>query len=510
MNNMEQQPIPSQYSSYSEEIEIDWRNHIKQYDVLSFEQFSELHNRMSDGLVAEELYDTAIATEPESLPELDEIIQEGKYCKQLMIMHNVRLVNDIAKHYAHSDMHLSKMDLAQEGYFGLVRAIEKYDPEKGFMFSTYASWWIRQSIQRAITEKENLVYLPTHIFEGIKEIKKVDRYLLEDGMTSPTIEDYEERTSKNRQRLQLLLEARRLTKFRSIDVSISSRGTRFEDLDLLRDFLSDSDRLFEGRSKDVNMGFSGGETGWTDRIIADPESLIEYKDLVRIVVEAINSLDDKEQQIIAARCGLRSINDQPMTLESIGKEFGLTRERIRQLEARAYKKMQHSSAGGGSLLDYAIEQPLPDEEMSSMVPAKVMDLVGELMVLGSGQGELVDVKTMRKVTNILEKNGYFELENIISNILITYGLSAEENIYEQTTTSRNTTLYPYIKQAFARTVISSYAKEIVLLTGDIFENSKQQSTKLSAMLQNCIVITEIIGNKEFNRHLSSLGVGDEL
>lgn len=231
--------------------------------------------------------------------------------KRVLVRANMRLVFHIARYYRYRGV--SYPDLVQEGTFGLIKAVDKYDPDKGFRFSTYASWWIKQSVSRAIAEKSRIVRLPVHIHDMMVSISKVERQFMSSHARKPTSHELAERLALPIQKVELLIKC-------------------------ARDVNSIDQDMFQNRGK---MS-SGGEVQVKDRIQSQSStpSFLNEKTSVRAELRrSMNNLSDREAQIVEMRFGLA--NGSPMTLEEIGKRFNVTRERIRQIEARALSKMRH-------------------------------------------------------------------------------------------------------------------------------------------------------------------------
>lgn len=232
--------------------------------------------------------------------ELQDRISEGSQAEHRMIVANLRLVVSIANRYTRRSG-LDVLDLVQEGTFGLIKAVERFDHRKGFKFSTYATWWIRQSITRAIADKGTLIRLPVHVHESIMRINKV-RYALrrENPESEPTVRDIAEQLRWKPEKVQFLIDVG--CDPLSLDQPVG------EDRAVLSDFI-------------------------TSPKFVSPETELFAKERSAAVTETLERLKPRERTIISRRFGLEDSN--PQTLEEIGESMGLTRERIRQIESKA-------------------------------------------------------------------------------------------------------------------------------------------------------------------------------
>ncbi|MEU5992668.1 RNA polymerase sigma factor RpoD [Spirillospora sp. NPDC047418] len=274
--------------------------------LLTAEDEVELAKSIEAGLFAEEkMARTAVLARGELL-DLELLSREGMRAKQRLIEANLRLVVSIAKRYVGRGMLF--LDLIQEGNLGLIRAVEKFDYTKGFKFSTYATWWIRQAITRAIADQARTIRIPVHMVETINKLVRVQRQMHQDLGREPTPEEIG---------LEMGLSPVRVVEIQRIaQEPVSLQSPIGEEDSDLGDFIEDADAV----------------------VPIEAAAFILLQDQLE---DILGTLSDREQRIIQLRFGLA--DGHPRTLEEVGREFGVTRERIRQIESKTLAKLRHPS-----------------------------------------------------------------------------------------------------------------------------------------------------------------------
>ena len=287
---------------------------IGKVDLLTAAEEVDLAMKIEAGTEAAEKLEANEAGELEltrsEIRRLMRIEDVGLDAKQKLISANLRLVVSIAKRYVGRGMLF--LDLIQEGNLGLIRAVEKFDYTKGFKFSTYATWWIRQAITRAIADQARTIRIPVHMVETINKLIRVQRQLLQDLGRDPTPEEIGKEMDMSPDRV------REIQKISQEPVSLETPIGEEEDSQL-GDFIEDSSA------------------------VAPPEAASESM-LREQLDQVLDGLADRERKVIKFRFGLE--DGHPRTLEEVGREFGVTRERIRQIESKTLAKLRHPSRSG--------------------------------------------------------------------------------------------------------------------------------------------------------------------
>ncbi|MER7546768.1 RNA polymerase sigma factor [Actinomadura sp.] len=284
--------------------------------LLTAEQEVELAKRIEAGLYAEHKLENEDLS-PDLRADLEWIAADGRRAKAHMLEANLRLVVSVAKKY--SDRGLSLLDVVQEGNLGLIRAVEKFDYSKGYKFSTYAMWWIRQAIQRGFADSARTIRLPVHVLEMLSKLSRVERDMHQRLGREPTPEELAAELDKSPEQVRELLRTSRQPI--SLDSTIGEDGeTRIGDL------IEDTDS-------------------------PEASELVDRQLMADQLRRTLDILSPREAKIMAMRFGL--YDGTPRTLDEIGKALGLTRERIRQLEKESLSKLRHPS-NARPLLDFAV------------------------------------------------------------------------------------------------------------------------------------------------------------
>ncbi|WP_106401522.1 RNA polymerase sigma factor [Actinocorallia populi] len=285
--------------------------------LLTAEQEVDLSKRIEAGLYAEHKLETEQDLPARLRDELEWLAEDGNRAKAHMLEANLRLVVSVAKKY--SDRGLSLLDVVQEGNLGLIRAVEKFDYTKGYKFSTYAMWWIRQAIQRGFADSARTIRLPVHVLELLSKLSRIERDMHQRLGREPTPEEIAVEMGKSPEQVRELLRTSRQPI--SLDSTIGEDGeTRIGDL------IEDTDS-------------------------PEASELVDRQLMADQLRRALAVLSPREAKIMAMRFGL--YDGTPRTLDEIGKHLGLTRERIRQLEKESLSKLRHPS-NAQPLLDFAV------------------------------------------------------------------------------------------------------------------------------------------------------------
>ncbi|WP_305852277.1 RNA polymerase sigma factor SigB [Blastococcus sp. PRF04-17] len=279
-------------------------NTIGKTALLTAEQEVELAKRIEAGLYAERLLAEKQGLSPARQRDYKTLAVDGKAAKAHLLEANLRLVVSVAKRYTGHGM--TFLDLIQEGNVGLIRAVEKFDYTKGFKFSTYATWWIRQAITRAMADSGRTIRLPVHLAEQVNKVVRTRRRMHQELEREPTAEELGLELDMPEERITELLEYSR--DLVSLDQTVGA-----DEESRLGDFIEDADA-------------------------AVAEDAVAFQMMKGDVRNVLNTLEDRERDVVVLRFGLDG--SQPRTLEQIGKQFGLSRERVRQIERETMAKLR--------------------------------------------------------------------------------------------------------------------------------------------------------------------------
>ncbi|MFI1378480.1 sigma-70 family RNA polymerase sigma factor [Embleya sp. NPDC020886] len=302
----ESAPQPAESGASSADLLRQYLREIGRVPLLSAADEVDLARRVEAGLFAGERLLADPPTDPAARDALTTLVHDGERAKRRLIEANLRLVVSIAKRYVGRGLGL--LDLVQEGNLGLIRAVEKFDYTRGYKFSTYATWWIRQAMSRALADQARTIRVPVHVVELINRVIRVQRRLLQERGEEPTAEEVGR---------VLDLTAARVTEIlRLAQEPVSLHTPVGEDEVLLGDIVEDTDATSPAEAAAALM--------------------------LREHLEALlSTLGDRERQVVQLRYGLA--DGEPHTLEEIGRVFGVTRERIRQIESRTLSRLRERS-----------------------------------------------------------------------------------------------------------------------------------------------------------------------
>lgn len=313
---VEEEELELNIETIASSVKIDdpvrmYLKEIGQIPLLNQEDEKKYAVQVSNGRYAKEQYEEALNSENGlsgvDIDELKSAIDRAQYAKNKLVEANYRLVVSIAKRYVGRG--LLFLDLIQEGNMGLMRAVDKFDYEKGFKFSTYATWWIRQAITRAVADQARTIRIPVHMVETINKMIRIQRQLVQDLGREPSIEEIAQKMGITPEKVQ------NIQRIAKEPISLESHVGEEEDSSL-GDFISDPNAL-------------------------TPHEFMLQEMVKQTLDEVLETLTDREEKVLRLRYGL--FDGKNHTLEEVGREFGVTRERIRQIEAKALRKLRSPS-----------------------------------------------------------------------------------------------------------------------------------------------------------------------
>jgi len=296
------------YDKSSDPVKM-YLKEIGRVDLLTYDREVQLAKLIEAGKEASEYLPKAKENE---IPELNSAIKKCEDAKAELITANLRLVVAIAKKYTNRG--LLFLDLIQEGNIGLIKAVVKFDYTKGFKFSTYATWWIRQAITRAIADQARTIRIPVHMVETINKMKKVEKQLSQSLNREPTSVEIAEKMGEG-------ITAEKVDEIKKISTDLLSLDANY------------------GEDDDTDLS-----NFVADKEIISPEQYASEQQLKEDIRILLSTLTEKEAEILKLRFGLE--DGRPRTLEEVGNMFGITRERIRQIEAKALRKLKNPSKSG--------------------------------------------------------------------------------------------------------------------------------------------------------------------
>jgi RNA polymerase primary sigma factor len=286
----------------------DYLKQITKVPLLNAEQEVQLAKRIEAGLFAEEKLKSTAGLGSRLRQELSLIVEDGRRAKNHLLEANLRLVVSLAKHYRGRGMPF--LDLIQEGNLGLIRAVEKFDYTKGYKFSTYATWWIRQAITRAMAYQTRSVRISVHTAEAMNKLARVQRQLLQDLGREPTLDELAKELDMTREKvLEVMKHSRE-------PVSLHTPLGEDEESGVLGDLIEDTEAI-------------------------DPAEAVSLTLLREQLNAVLNTLSERQAKVVSMRFGLA--NGRPMTCAEIAKLYGVCRERIRQIESKSMRKLRDPS-----------------------------------------------------------------------------------------------------------------------------------------------------------------------